>query len=147
MLQQRRPWEEELAIVDRVMKSISDLTDPEEMVDVYWNGIGDLIPIEDFIALSRRNVEAPDYIITRSSRFTEHLNPWENRERLPRMRGGLLGEIAYADRPLVIENIPARLRPDDPAHFYLEGFQSLIALPQYEGGKGINIGISLMREG
>ncbi len=129
------------------MKSISDLTEPEEMVDVYWNGIGDLIPIEDFIALSRRNVEVPDYIITRSSRFTEHLNPWENRERLPRMRGGLLGEIAYADRPLVIEDIPARLRPDDPAHFYLEGFQSLIALPQYEGGKGINVGISLMREG
>ena len=147
MLYGRRPWEEELEIVDRVMKRVSDITEPEEMVSEYWNGIAELIPTEDFLALSRRNVEPPEYLITRSSRFTEHFNPWEERHRLPRLSGGVLGEIAYADRPIVIDDLPARLRVDDPAHFYLEGFQSLIAFPQYERGKGVNIGISLFPPG
>src|SRR5262245_19437972 len=118
MLLSRRPWQEELDIVDRVMKSISDITEPEEMVEVYWSGIAELLPGDGFVALSRRDVEPPEYIINRSSRFTEHLNPWEFRDRLPRMSGGLLGEFAYADRPLFIDDLPARLRADDPGHFY-----------------------------
>src|SRR3954447_2533355 len=37
------PWQEELAIVDRTMKAISGIIDPQELVDVYWQGIGELI--------------------------------------------------------------------------------------------------------
>jgi len=47
----------------------------------------------------------------------------------------------------VIEDLPAQLHPDDPGRFYLEGFQSLIALPNYEGGQGLNVGISLFPPG
>src|SRR5687767_1506425 len=68
MLKHRRPWHEELDIIDRTMKAISGITDPEELVDVYWNGIGELIAVNDYLALSRRNVEPPFYLITRSSR-------------------------------------------------------------------------------
>ncbi len=143
----RRHWTEELEIIDRIMKSVSDLTDPEEMVSIYWQGVHELFPMEDFLAVSRRGIQPPDYLITRSSRFPEQYNPWKERHRLPRVRGGLLGEIAFADKPLVIEDLPSRLKPDDPAHFYLEGFQSLIALPNYEGGKGINVGITLFKPG
>jgi sigma-B regulation protein RsbU (phosphoserine phosphatase) len=142
-----RSWQEKLEIVDRTMKAVSDITDPEEMVDTYWNGIGDLLPGEEFLALSRRNVPPPFYLITRSSRFTEHFNPWTQREKLPRLTGGLLGEIAFADKPVIIDDIPSRLRHDDPAHFYLQGYQSLFAFPQYEGGRGINIGITLFFPG
>ena len=39
----RLPWQEELAIIDRTMKAISGITDPEELVSVYWNGVGELI--------------------------------------------------------------------------------------------------------
>lgn len=147
MLYGRRPWQEELDIIDRVMRTVSDITDPELMVQTYWDGIHDLLPVEDYIALSRRGVEPPWYLITRSSRFKQHYNPWTEREKLPRLTGGILGEIAYADRPVVIEDLPARLRDDDPAHYFLEGFQSLIAFPQYEGGKGINVGITLLKPG
>lgn len=147
MLSKRRPWVEELEIIDRVMRSVSDVTDPEEMVSIYWTGIDELIPVEDYLALSRRGVAAPEVVITRSSRFTEHFNPWTQRDRLPRVRSGLLREIAYANRPLVIEDVPARLAPDDPGRPYLEGFETLIALPQYEGGEGINVGISLLLPG
>lgn len=143
MLYRRRAWTDELDIIDRVMKSVSTITDPNELVRVYWDGVHELLPIEHYLALSRRGVDPPDFLVTRSSRFTEHFNPWTQREKLPRLRGGLLGEIAYADAPLVIDDIPARLTPDDPGHFYLHGFQSLIALPNYDEGKGLNVGISL----
>ena len=120
----RLPWREELEVIDRTMKAISGITDPEQLVESYWNGIGELIPVMEYVALSRRNVEPPFYLITRSSRFTEHLNPWTQRDRLPRLSGGLLGELAYANRPVIIDDLPARLAADDPGWFYLQGFQS-----------------------
>src|SRR3989440_3549734 len=134
----RRPWQEELAIIDRTMKAISDVTDPETFVNVYYDNIGSLIPGNDYVSVSRRNVPPPFYLITRSSRFTEDFNPWTQRDRLPRMSGGLLGEFIYGNAPMIIDDLPARLRDDDPAHFYLEGFQSLVGLPQYDGGESIN---------
>ena len=147
MRKERLPWQEELAIVDRTMKAISGVTDPEELVDVYWNGIGELIPIMEYVALSRRDIEPPFYLITRSSRFTEHLNPWTQRERLPRLSGGLLGELAYANRPVIIDDLPARLTADDPGRFYLEGIAHLVALPQYDGGEGLNVTVMLLPPG
>ena len=143
----RLPWQDELAVIDRTMKAISGITDPAELVETYWNGIGELIPVGDYVALSRRNVEPPFYLITRSSRFEEELNPWTQRDRLPRMSGGLLGEIAYANRPVIIDDLTARLSPDDPAHFYLEGFGSLVALPQYDGGESLNVTVMLLPPG
>lgn len=143
----KRTWQEELAIIDRTMKAISSVTDPEELVDIYWRGIADLIDIGDYVALSRRNVEPPGYVITRSSRFTEHFNPWTQRYRLPRMSGGLLGEIAYRNEPVVIDDLPARLQANDPARFYLEGFQSAVALPNYDGGEGLNVTVMLAPPG
>src|SRR5947208_2827319 len=147
MLRGRRPWKEELGIIDRTMRAISGITDPEELVEVYWRGIGELVTIEDYVSVSRRNETPPFYLITRSSRFTEHFNPWTQRERLPRMSGGLLGEIAYGNAPVIIDDLPARLHPDDPAHFYLEGFGSLVALPNYDDGEGLNVTTLLMRPG
>ncbi|MDB5330742.1 MAG: rsbU 2 [Phycisphaerales bacterium] len=135
----RRPWKEELEIVDKTMRAISGVTDPEELVRIYWEGIGELIPINDYVSVSRRGVEPPDYFVTRSSRFTEHLNPWTQRDLLPRFSAGILGEIVYANRPMIIDDLPARLASDDPARFYLEGFQSLITFPQYDDGEALNV--------
>lgn len=147
MLHRRRPWREELEIIDKTMKSVSGITDPNQMVEVYWDGVGELWPMDNYLSLSRRGVEPPKYLITRSSRFTEHFNPWTQRERLPLLSGGILGEVAYADKPLVMADLDKRLAKDDPAWFYLEGFHTLIALPQYEDGKGLNVGISLLAPG
>jgi phosphoserine phosphatase RsbU/P len=143
----RQPWQDELAIIDRTMKAISGVVDPEELVEVYWSNIGELLTIDDYVSVSRRDIEPPHYLITRSSRFTEHPNPWTQRERLPRLSGGLLGEIVYANRPVIIDDLQTRLREDDPAHFYLQGFASLVALPQYDGGEGLNVTAMLLPPG
>jgi sigma-B regulation protein RsbU (phosphoserine phosphatase) len=129
------------------MKAISGIRDPEELVSVYWNGIGELISVDDYVAVSRRGEASPFYRVTRSSRFTEHVNPWTHRERLPRLAGGLLGRIAYANEPVIIENLAEQLQPDDPAYFYLEGFSTLVALPQYDGGESLNVTVMLFPPG
>jgi phosphoserine phosphatase RsbU/P len=130
------------------MKDISGITDPDRLVQVYWDGIGEFLPPTDhYISLSRRGVEPPEFLITRSSRFTTHYNPWKERDKLPRLSGGVLGEIIYADKPVIIDDLPSRLRADDPAHFYLEGFQSAYAIPQYDNGKGLNVSVMLLEPG
>ena len=63
------------------------------------------------------------------------------------MAGGLLGEIAFANKPVIIDDLPARLRDDDPGYFYLQGFQSLVALPNYDGGEGLNVTAMLFPRG
>ncbi|MGA3068573.1 MAG: PP2C family protein-serine/threonine phosphatase [Tepidisphaeraceae bacterium] len=143
----RRTWQEELAIIDRTMKTISSISEPEQLVGAYWSGIGALIPSTGYVALSRRNVEPPFYQITRSSRFSEPLNPWTQQDRLPRLTGGLLGELAYANQPVIIDDLPSRLAPDDPGYFYLQGFQRLVAYPQYDNGQGINVTVMLLKPG
>lgn len=143
----RRPWNEELEIIDRTMRAISSITDPQELVEVYWSGIGELLPVYDFVATSRRNVEPPFYLVTRSSRFTENLNPWTQRDQLPRLSGGILGQITYANKPVLIDDLPAQLTEDDPGRFYLEGFGSLVAFPNYDNGEGINVTAMLLPPG
>jgi sigma-B regulation protein RsbU (phosphoserine phosphatase) len=140
-------WQAQLEIIDRTMRAISGISEPEELVDAYWSGISDLVKIVNFVAVSRRHCEPPQYHITRSSRFTEHLNPWTQREQLPRLSGGILGEILYDGRPRLIENLPELLAEDDPAKYYLEGFQALVALPQYDGGEALNITMMLLPPG
>lgn len=147
MMTKRLPWREELAIIDRTMKAISGISDPEELVSVYWNGIGDLISVDDYVAVSRRGEEAPFYRVTRSSRFTEHVNPWTHRDRLPRLAGGILGKIAYANEPVIVENLAEQLQDDDPAHFYLQGFSTMVALPQDDGGESLNVTAMLLPPG
>lgn len=125
------------------MRAVSKVSDPEELVSIYWDGIEELISVPHYLAISRRGVSFPEYLITRSSRFTEDINPWKQREKLPRLRGGILQEIAYANAPLIIDDLDRRLAPDDPAHFYLRGFEALAALPNYDDGEGLNVSMSL----
>ncbi len=143
----RLPWRDELAIVDRTMKAISGISDPEELVNAYWHNMGELISIDDYVAVSRRDVVSPGYLVTRSSRFEEDLNPWTQRDRLPRLAGGLIWELLSANQPAVVYDLRERLSKDDPGWFYLQGFHSAVALPQYERGSATNMTILLFPDG
>jgi sigma-B regulation protein RsbU (phosphoserine phosphatase) len=63
------------------------------------------------------------------------------------MCGGLLGEIIYGNQPVIIDDLPSRLAGEDRARLYLDGFQKLIALPQYDGGEALNATILLLPAG
>lgn len=147
MAKSERNWRADLETIDRTMRAISDMTDPEELVARYWQGIGELVPSHDYVALSRRDVEPPWYLITRSSRVVDPPNPWTQRHLIPRVSGGILGDIAYAERPVIIDNLDQQLDRDDPGWFHLQGYERLVSFPQYESGQALNVSILLFAKG
>jgi sigma-B regulation protein RsbU (phosphoserine phosphatase) len=58
----------------------------------------------------------------------------------------LLGELLYGDVPRLIDDITPLLRPDDPALNYLEGQRSLMAMPHYDKGVGLNMVVTMRND-
>jgi sigma-B regulation protein RsbU (phosphoserine phosphatase) len=130
-------------VVD-LMRALSKETEPQAAVRLYRDRVRRLIPFDATIAVSRRDLEAPWYRITRASTWKDEVNPWTQKDRLPLHDRGLLGELIYRDEPTIIND----LRPDpaDPAFELLSGFGSLFAQPQYDQGVAKNMVIALRRE-
>jgi len=137
-------WRERLAITVEVMRELSKVTDPQAMYQVYARRMVELFPTSRRISLSRRQLEYPNYRVTRSSTWPDDLDPWKDAHRLPVHRGGLFAELLYADEPRILDVI--ELEPSDPAAKYLEDQQSLIAIPLYDGGAAINMVIATREE-
>jgi sigma-B regulation protein RsbU (phosphoserine phosphatase) len=137
-------WQHRLAHIVETMREMSSHTDPQEMVRSYGRRMRELMPIDGFLSLSRRGLEKPEYRITRSSRWTGDVNPWREANRLPLLRGGLLSDLVYGEEPRIIDDLT--VDPDDPASEYLDGHRSLIAVPHFDHGQGLNMVISLRKE-
>ncbi len=87
------------------MREMSQQDDPQAMVRSYGSRIRKLMPAGRWMSISRRGLEAPRYRITRSSTWTEEINPWQQTDRLPLLEGGLLGRLIYGDEPRLIDDI------------------------------------------
>jgi sigma-B regulation protein RsbU (phosphoserine phosphatase) len=136
-------WHERLAYIVDAMREMSLQTDAQEMVRSYGTRVRKLLPAARWLSVSRRGLEAPWFRITRSSTWTEVIDPWKQRDRLPLMKGGLLSDLLYGDEPRLIDDITPLLAPNDPAIGYLSGFRSLMAAPHYEQGIALNMVITL----
>lgn len=129
--------EARLALVVEMVREMSLQNDPQAMVLLFRKRLSALYGGDGSISLSRRDLEWPLYRITRSSRWMEDINPWEEPHRLPLLRGGLLADLLYGDSPRMLPDV--RVEPADPAFEHLEGVRSLVALPIYEGGASVNM--------
>jgi sigma-B regulation protein RsbU (phosphoserine phosphatase) len=136
-------WRQRLALVVESMREMSTQTDPQAMVRAYAEKVRLLQPADRRLGLSRRDLSAPTYRITRSSTWAKPLNPWAEKDRLPLFSGGLLAELIYGDQPRIIDNL--LLAPDEPAAEYLAGQRSLLAIPLFDRGVALNM-VILMRE-
>jgi sigma-B regulation protein RsbU (phosphoserine phosphatase) len=134
-------WKSDLKVVDKLMRAVSRETDPQRLVMLYGNAVDRMFPIDLYVALSRRGLEPPMYRMTRNSNWREDINPWTQRDRLPLLSGGILGEWAYADAPVIIQDF----QPDDVDQHYelLKNIRSVLVFPQYDNGEAINISIMM----
>ena len=130
-------WQERLDYIVAMMREMSQERDPQRMVQAYVSRVRRLLPGERWLAFSRRGLEAPHYRITRSSIWTQPINPWKEQHKLPVFDSGLLGKLMYAGRPQIITDLD--IADDDPAAEHLEGLQSLMAIPHFEGGEVLNM--------
>jgi sigma-B regulation protein RsbU (phosphoserine phosphatase) len=137
-------WQDRLALIVDTMRDMSRHTDPQEMVRAYGERMRHLIPDLRRLSLSRRGLSFPQYRVTRSTTWTEEINPWRDKHRLPLFEGGILAELIYGDEPRVFDDFhPAA---DEPAAEYLAGCRSLLAIPMYDQGESLNMVILLRHE-
>src|SRR5262249_28610404 len=137
-------WRERLALVVATMREMSSQTDPQEMGRAYRQRMRRLLPIDNAVSLSRRDLAWPRYRITRSTLWNEEINPWKEKDRVPVHEGGLLAELIYGDEPRLFDDL--RVGPGDPAAGYLAGHRSVLAVPLYDGGVALNMVLLMRRE-
>jgi sigma-B regulation protein RsbU (phosphoserine phosphatase) len=130
-----------MALIVETMREMSHQTDPQAMVRVFRKRSRELLPIDRSVSLSRRDLAAPEYRITRSSTWTSDVNPWKEKDRLPILRGGLLGKLIYADEPRIIDNLEI-----DPGAEYFFGQRSLMAIPTFDQGVALNMTVLMRAE-
>src|SRR5690348_12726743 len=121
----RDVWQQRLAVIVETMRDMSRHNDPQEMVRAYGERIRQFLPDVRRLSLSRRGLDSPWYRITRSTTWTEEINPWRDRDRLPLLQGGLLADLIYGGEPRVFDDL--YVADDEPAREYLAGFRSLLA--------------------
>jgi phosphoserine phosphatase RsbU/P len=137
-------WRRTLDHVVETMREMSLQDDPQAMVRAYGNRIRRFQKTEGFVALSRRGLEYPKYRVTRSSTWKEEIDPWQEKEKLPILEGGLMGELIYGDVPRIIDDV--NLAGDDPARPYFGENRSVMAIPHYDKGVGLNMTLSFRKE-
>jgi sigma-B regulation protein RsbU (phosphoserine phosphatase) len=124
--------------------AMSAQDDAEHLVRVFARQGAFLVRRDGFLSVSRRDLVAPYYRLTRSWRWREPINPWTEPHRLPLFDRGLLGELLYVGKPAVLNHLEAE--PDDPAREHFEGMRSLACVPSYDHGEPLNMVVVLSRE-
>jgi sigma-B regulation protein RsbU (phosphoserine phosphatase) len=137
-------WRTQLDYIVETMREMSSQTDPQQMGKLYGKRMRNLIPMDASLSISRRELDAPLYRITRSSRWTEEVNPWKQREKLPLLSGGVLADLLYGDQPQLFDDFA--VPPGDPAFDYLSGYRSVAAIPMYDKGVSLNMILLMRRE-
>ena len=130
-------WETRLGHIVAMMREMSLHTDPQAMVRAYAKRVREVMPVDAFVALSRRELKRPKYRITRSSTWEKDVNPWSEKAKLPVLEGGILGELIYGEEPRLIDELV--LEPGDPSAPYLQGIRSLLAVPHFDKGVTANM--------
>ena len=138
--------DERLSFLTDMMRAISTVEDPQELVNAYHSRLNQKFPVDGHVGLSRRDCEQPGYRVTRSHRWTADFNPWTSREHTPCYTKGLLGRLIYEEKPVILDDLQAELDADDPARWALEGMGSLCAIPMFDHGRALNMTILLRRE-
>ncbi len=137
-------WRRALRHIDETMRDMSLHEDPQAMVRAYAQRIRKLQAIDSWVSLSRRGLDFPKYRVTRSSTWTEEIDPWKQKDRLPILEGGIMGELLYGDTPRVINDL--HVADDDPGKPYIGEHRSVLAVPHYDKGVGVNMVLMLREE-
>src|SRR5262249_9111849 len=130
--------------IDDLVMEMSAQDDAERLVGVFARQGAFLVHRDGFLSVSRRDLAAPYYRLTRSWRWSESANPFTEVHRLPLYDRGLLGELLYVGKPALLNRL--EVEPDDPAREHLEGMRSLAGVPSYDHGQPLNMVIILSRE-
>ncbi|MEL7088384.1 MAG: PP2C family protein-serine/threonine phosphatase, partial [Planctomycetota bacterium] len=132
--------EPRVAEMVELVRELSAQTDAQKMVADFGDRFRRMFTYEGFVALSRRDLPAPKFRITRNSGWEKTINPWKQRDQLPVLEGGILGELLYGDLPVLNNDFVPD--PADPAYEHIKDFRAFQAVPHYHEGVGTNMAIN-----
>ena len=95
------------AVVQKVLdlvRGLSMTSDARELSDVFTGQVAELFEDIHTMAMSRRDVEAPNFVVTRHSRWEDPADPWTQKDQLPVLQGGLVGSMIFSDEPHFIQD-------------------------------------------
>jgi sigma-B regulation protein RsbU (phosphoserine phosphatase) len=138
--------EQRLRLIVDTMREISTQTDPQVIARIYGSRIRELMPTDRFVSLSRRDLERPQFRVTRASIWSEEINPWKERDRLPLLNGGLFADLIWGDEPRLISDLQGVIPENEPAREYFAGMGSLAAIPHYDQGVALNMVVIMRKE-
>lgn len=136
-------WQRRLAEVVETMREMSLQTDPQAMVSAYGRRMRALVGSDRTLSLSRRNLERPRLRVTRDSQWTTRINPWKETDKLPLVDGGMMAELIYGNEPRIIDG--TEVGTDDPGAAYLREYRTIVALPHFDAGEGLNMVLLMWR--
>ncbi len=136
-------WQDRLEFIVETMREMSLQVDPQSMVRTYGQRMRQIMPADRWISISRRELEAPWYKVSRSSTWNREVNPWQSKDALPVFHGGTISDLIYGNEPRLINDLV--IAPDDPGFEYLKGMRSLMAVPLFDRGVALNM-VILLRE-
>lgn len=133
----------------RVMRHVSGIADPAEMLRAFSPWLGNRSREDYFITVSRRNMPPGQYKFTRVMPDRPELdhpgrpvvtNPWAQWEEIPTHTGGLVGEILERGEPRVMADLDLTT---DPVLSSVMGpaagrLKSLAAMPSFDAGESLN---------
>lgn len=140
-----------------VMRTISTLTEPAEMIRAFAPWVSTRTTRDYFISVSKRNLPEGQYKLTRvipgrpnfeAARTAPVINPWETWDDIPTHEGGLIGEILRIGKPRLIEGIDLA---GDPVLGAVMGEEAsemkmLAAMPAFDEGEPLNWSISFSKD-
>ncbi|MGP1345948.1 MAG: PP2C family protein-serine/threonine phosphatase [Phycisphaerales bacterium] len=123
------------------LRAMSAIVEPKEIQRLFSESARRINSAQGYIAVSKRNLGAGQYKITRRLLTEEDLertnyNPWGAWNDMPTYTGGLIGELIAEARPRLL--LDMRIPHDPVLGDALAGFRSLAAVPLFDDGEDLN---------
>lgn len=143
------PNNQRLPMLLRLVSDLSKADDPSDVLRAFGQGWTELSGEMGYISLSCRGLESGEYRITQKLLHDEIARAhgevkWRPSHDLPIHAGGLLGQIVEGGKPVIIQDL--QNHSDPVLGDELQPYQSLTAVPLYDGGKPLNWSISLSHD-
>jgi phosphoserine phosphatase RsbU/P len=133
-----------LWLIDDLVKEMSAQNDADRLVGVFARKGDFLVHRDTWLTLTRRDLHAPFYRVTRSGIWSESLNALTSLPSHPILDRGLLGELLYVGRPALLNRL--ELASDDPGREHLAGMNALACVPSYDHGQPTNMLVVARRQ-
>lgn len=133
---------ERIGRINRLLRTVSGLDDPQEVQREFSKGLRDSAnrAVDAYVAVSRRGLEGGRYKITRTSLHDDppldKQNPWRDWAKLDAHTGGFIGEMIAEPEPKILTEFS--ITGDPVLGDRLAEYRSAMIVPLFDEGEALN---------